>query len=134
MASRPLDLIQLDPSPRPGPTWSIPLASQAGRTLARRSGPVDLGLRAEAVTIVASLDEAQALGPHQVAATATVERLEPTGQETIATLSCSQELLSARLPARTPLQVGATVAVALDLDRAHWFDPETGDRLDSISQ
>ena len=133
VASRAPDLIQLDPSPRPGSTWSIPRASRAGRTLARRSGPVDLGLRTEAVAIVASLDEAQALEPHRVATTATLERLESTGQETIATLSCSQELLSARLPARTPLQVGATVAVALDLDQAHWFDPATGDRIDSSS-
>ena len=95
--------------------WTVPLA-------ARGSGPIDLGLRPEFVRV----DDGQADPAGMPAVTARVDRLEPLGHETWATLALGPRTLRARLDPRRSIAVGDRVRVRLDLARALWFDPGSG--------
>jgi multiple sugar transport system ATP-binding protein len=48
-------------------------------------------------------------------------------------LPADQALFTARVDARTSARVGGTLQLAVDPARFHFFDPETGDRLDPAS-
>ncbi|HMB06339.1 MAG TPA: ABC transporter ATP-binding protein [Isosphaeraceae bacterium] len=108
--------------------WTLPSEAVGASTL-RGLGPgrVELGLRAEHVA-VAEPRGARA-EPAQVLHRTEVRRLEPLGHETIATLALGPHLVSTRLPPASGLCVGDGVTVTLDLARAVWFDPATGNAL-----
>jgi hypothetical protein len=62
-----------------------------------------------------------------------VRRLEFHGAESLATLALGPHRLVARLPANQVIQDRQRVQVVLDLSRAVWFDPATGEAWDSAS-
>ncbi|MEO6811951.1 MAG: ABC transporter ATP-binding protein [Isosphaeraceae bacterium] len=101
--------------PRDGP-WSNVL-------IGRGTGPIELGIRPEHVQISAEANGA--LLPVE----GRVRRLEPLGHETLADLAVGPHSLGLRLPPDTPIRVDDPLTVRLDLSRAHWFEPETGERL-----
>ena len=83
---------------------------------------VVLGLRPEAV-IDAGRGRAP---PDAVAVTARVELVEPTGPETLVIVWLAGREVAARFePDRAP-DVGATVDLWIDMDKACLFDPESG--------
>jgi hypothetical protein len=57
--------------------------------------------------------------------------LEFNGEELLATLALGPHRLVARLPANQDIQDRQRVQVVLDLTRAVWFDPATGQALKS---
>ncbi len=104
--------------------WPFDRATPWASALLDRAGPrVDLGLRPEAVAIRPPGHDDGPAGP------ALVERLEPSGHETLATLAFGPHPLTLRLPASTSIRPGDRVRIAFDLDRASWFDHATGDRI-----
>jgi ABC-type sugar transport system ATPase subunit len=104
-----------------GPAWMLDAGSPCAAPLLRRGpGPVDLGLRAEHIHVVASPEPATLVAGGQV------RRLEPHGAETLATVALGRHELSLRLPGRTAVGVGAPVQVALDPVGVVWFDPKSG--------
>jgi ABC-type sugar transport system ATPase subunit len=105
--------------------WSIPLSSAWVSPLSDRGLPrVDLGIRPEQLTIFPL--EAR---PDGFVVPATLKRLEPSGHETLAFLETGPHQLAVRLPARTSFRIGERVSLTIDLERACWFDAETGQRL-----
>ncbi len=60
---------------------------------------------------------------------ATVEMVEQLGADTLAHLSRGKDLLTARLPHGTHLQVGSTLHLAADPLRVYLFDAATGARI-----
>ena len=54
-----------------------------------------------------------------------VEVVEPMGSETWLYLSTGEHSLIARAGARANPQTGSSIAVTLDMGRAHFFDPQT---------
>jgi ABC-type sugar transport system ATPase subunit len=108
------------------PAWSIPLAEPWIAPLSDRGLPrVDLGLRPEQIQVRAIDDPVAGFD-----GLARVKRLEPTGHETLAYLGFGPHELVARLPSRTALEPGNRVRIIADLQRACWFDPATGERLE----
>ena len=118
------DSISIEPIGATFGPWWVDRRSPSGQALAARSGGrVDLGLRPEQL-VVSSVSM-----PGGMLATATVDRLEPAGHETGATLRLGRHPISARLAARTSVGVGDQVSLSVDLARASWFDPDTGERI-----
>ncbi len=60
---------------------------------------------------------------------ATVEMVEQLGADTLAHLSRGKDLLTARLPHGTHLQVGSTLHLTADPSRVYLFDSATGARV-----
>lgn len=106
-----------------GPWW-VDHRSPSGLALADRSGGrVHLGLRPEHLVVSPVSMSGGML------AVATVDRLEPAGHETGATLRLGPHAISARLAPRTSVAVGNEVSLSVDLARACWFDSDTGERI-----
>ena len=61
------------------------------------------------------------------------EVLEAAAESEGGLLPESRALFTARLDARTGARVGAPLELAVDPGRFHYFDPETGDRLDEAA-
>ena len=61
---------------------------------------------------------------------ATVEVIEPTGPDLYADLMLGETEVIARLPAKTPLELGKTMRFRIELDRTVLFDVDTGDALE----
>ncbi len=107
------------------PNWSIDRSEPFASVLEKARLPrVDLGIRPEQI-LVRSIDAPT----DRFEGSAIVKRLEPTGHETLVYLDCGSQELTARLPARTSFRVGDPVRIAIDLERACWFDPDSGHRL-----
>ena len=129
VSSGGLDSIRIEPVGLHNP-WHVHRLSIAGVTLANFAAEtVDLGLRPEQVAIAPNSGGSEIDRPGWVSTSATVDRLEPSGHEMTATLRLASSSISARIPAHSTIRVGDPVAVKLDLDRAPWFDPSTGDRV-----
>lgn len=130
VASGSATSLHLEPAGLATTRWLVARESAAGLVLNDRVGQaVVAGLRAEQVVV----PELGVIPLGWVEATATVDRLELLGHETAATLRLGPHLIPARLPAQTSLCIGDVVSMALDLDRACWFDPATGDRVGGSS-
>ena len=103
--------------------------------------PVVLGVRPEDVRPIA-------LGQHDDArrgdagTLATVSHLESLGDSTVAYLEIQNETegqqseaagepatLLSKLPAREVLQAGETVTIEMDINRVHFFDPQSGENI-----
>ena len=84
-------------------------------------------------TIVVRVEVLEELGSdahvffHVEAAPITAEVLESAADGGL--LAESRALFTARVDARTSARVGAELALAVDVSRLHFFDPETGARL-----
>jgi multiple sugar transport system ATP-binding protein len=65
---------------------------------------------------------------------ATVRLVEPTGHESIVTLDIGGQAVVARAPGDTALRTGETVTFDFRRDRLHFFDRESGGRLNSDHQ
>ncbi len=129
ISSGGLDSIRIEPAGLHAP-WSVSSRSAPGVTLANFGAEtLDLGLRAEQVAIAPTSEMLGISKPGWLSTSATVDRLEPSGSESTATLRLGPNSISARIPARSTIRVGDEVAVKLDLDRALWFDPSTGARV-----
>jgi multiple sugar transport system ATP-binding protein len=61
----------------------------------------------------------------------TAERLDVAPTEA-SLLPVAHSLFTARLDARTTARPGAPLEVAVDPERFHFFDPETGENLSTI--
>jgi multiple sugar transport system ATP-binding protein len=108
--------------------WVIPSTARWASTLLERGAPgVELGLRPEQVVVRPAGLFSSTISPPT--GHSTVRRLEPIGHETLAYLALGPYDIIARLPPRTPIQVGDRVLVELDLGLASWFDSSTGDRV-----
>ena len=94
-----------------------------------RAGPVIFGIRAEHIHEVAPSEPAI----QQPTLDATVEIVEPMGAETHLCLAIGPYRLMARVAASSRARAGETIRVALELDRAHFFDAVSGQRLDCTS-
>ncbi|WP_454854181.1 ABC transporter ATP-binding protein [Rhizobium binxianense] len=67
-------------------------------------------------------------------AVATIRLVEPTGHESIVTLDIGGQSVIARAPGDTALGMGERVNFDLRRDRLHFFDRESGQRLNSDLQ
>jgi ABC-type sugar transport system ATPase subunit len=91
-------------------------------------GEAILGLRPESIELADASSPGEAAG--RAFAGARVDRLEPRGHETIATLRLAGPPIQVRLrPGESALRPGDPATIRLDLTRAAWFDAATGDRL-----
>ncbi|MEM7377543.1 MAG: sn-glycerol-3-phosphate ABC transporter ATP-binding protein UgpC [Pseudomonadota bacterium] len=98
-----------------------PAASEAIRARAAQGAPVDFGIRAE--DIGTGVEGAPAL------LHLNVELTEPTGSDTFIVTRDGDASFTARVGNDVRIEPGIRTPFALDMRRAHFFDPETGDRI-----
>jgi multiple sugar transport system ATP-binding protein len=79
------------------------------------------------VEVVEDLGSETHLFFHVDARPITAEVLESASDEGF--LNADRALFTARVDAGTPVRVGETVALGVDVERFHYFDPDTGARL-----
>jgi multiple sugar transport system ATP-binding protein len=108
-----------------GGDWEINLPSRVAAPLASARGKaVTLGIRPEDVSVVA--------GPGVAPATATarLDLVESLGNETFIYARAGRHDLTARIsPTQDLPPLGASVVLAFNLERAHFFDAISGDRM-----
>ena len=108
-----------------GGDWQINLPSRFAAPLgAARGKAVTLGIRPEDVSVVA--------GPRVAPATATarLDLVESLGTETFIYARAGRHDLTARIsPTQTLPALGGNVVLAFNLERAHFFDAISGERL-----
>ena len=97
----------------------LPLA----RPTRAKAGRVILGIRPEALQ----------LGAEGVPLPLRIDVSELTGPELIVTGHIGTQRLVASFPARNKIEPGTTLALRLAPDQAHFFDVETGERLNDDS-
>ncbi|HKR08846.1 MAG TPA: sn-glycerol-3-phosphate ABC transporter ATP-binding protein UgpC [Gemmatimonadaceae bacterium] len=108
-----------------GGDWELNLPTRVADSLAPASGKaVTLGIRPEDVSVVA--------GPGVAPATATarLDLVESLGNETFIYARAGRHDLTARLSPPQPLPpLGSNIVLAFTLERAHFFDAVSGDRI-----
>ncbi len=87
------------------------------------AGPVWCGIRPEDVIWLAPEDTRAAT------ITAAAQAVEPLGAETLVSLDIGGTDMAVRLPPRSVRRAGETVRLAVNLERLHLFDCESGRRL-----
>ncbi len=119
--------IRVDGLSDQGP-WAVAPSGAPGAALtAGVEVRIDLGVRPEDVSIVGP-GPADRAGESPILA-AVVASVEAAGSEVVARLSVGPHELAIRLPSTSTVRPGSAVEVALDLDRACWFEAATGHRL-----
>jgi multiple sugar transport system ATP-binding protein len=98
--------------------WSLPRPPSAS---GEDGTPVLLGLRAEDLSIERRADGASLSG--------TVVALEPLGDRTIVDIRLGDGLVKVKARPTVVTEPGERVTIAVEMDRAHLFDPETGEAL-----
>ena len=91
--------------------------------------PLLFGVRPERLRAEPLADRA-AVPPGQLSGT--VEIVEQMGSEAFVHFAVGGSRLIARLPSDTPVRHGERCSLAVDFRHAHLFDPERGDRVDSV--
>jgi multiple sugar transport system ATP-binding protein len=92
-----------------------PLAENGRNRLASRDGPVTVGIRSEDIAVgVAGVAEAR------------VHHVENHGVEKIVTLRAGGSLFKATMPAISQVKVEDAIRFALNQDKLHGFDPQSG--------
>ena len=137
IGSPPMNLFAGTVRPEEGRLWFVesnpagsPLRLALPAKLARRveqrlGQPITLGLRPEHIQ-----DRPIAMGVDPVrTAECLVEISEPMGAETYLHLATGATAFIARIPPTSRYEPGDRVEVTFDVDRAHLFDPATGDVL-----
>ena len=105
--------------PAGGDPFRIPLGSDAGDF----TGPATLGIRPEDLFLATDMSGGRRLsGP----VAATLEVAEPMGNEVILYLGLGAERVVARVEPQAVPEMGTAMSVALDLDKLHLFDRQTG--------
>ncbi len=89
---------------------------------------LELGIRPEALSVV-NLEGSTGAGPSSLEFKAQVRDLEFNGPELLATLAAGPHRMVARLPSNHELRARDRVILAVNMRRAHWFDPATGAAL-----
>jgi len=125
-----------EPSPRflaGDGTFSVALVGIPDAAIREDRGIV-LGIRPEDVIVGDerptgndhSLGEARPV----VCVPARVDLVEPLGNETFVHTTVGSYVVTARCTTRALPPVGATVSLTIDVARVHWFDAESGERID----
>jgi multiple sugar transport system ATP-binding protein len=105
---------------RAGGGFDLPVGAGAAKALQARLGKaITLGLRPEHIVEGAGVP-------------ALVERAEATGAETILYCISNGVRFVSRLPAGRALRRGQGLAFRLEMERAHFFDADTGQALASL--
>jgi multiple sugar transport system ATP-binding protein len=105
--------------------WKFPLKDRALYQLrCRPDGPITLGIRPEHVHV----DDGFVASHPTTRRRASADVVEPLGSETILYLGVDDIPLIAKTTHRPP-RVGESVDLALDLERAHFFDDRSGVNL-----
>jgi len=109
----------------PAEPLRLPLPGALAEIARRRPGEAAvLGVRPEDIREAAGADAPNAR------LKCTVEFVEPMGAETLLHLSCGASTFVARTHPATTGRAGQPLDVVFELDRAHFFDPQTQTRLD----
>jgi multiple sugar transport system ATP-binding protein len=112
-----------------GPGWSLPLerlpARPVGSEVVLGIRPEDLGL-AEGPAGQAAVLDAEVAWRETLGDSSNVYL--SIGRRAAKPLS-AQGCLVSKLPVRARVETGQVIKVRLDMRRAHWFDPETGESL-----
>jgi multiple sugar transport system ATP-binding protein len=107
-----------------GADWTVNLPSGIAAKLDSASGKaVTLGIRPEDVSIVHAAESAPAT------VSARLDLIESLGNETFIYTTAGRQDITARVVAGQLPKVGSTVMLALDLEKGHFFDLGTGDRI-----
>jgi multiple sugar transport system ATP-binding protein len=91
----------------------------------RADGPVTMGIRPEHIRP----DGAFVAGSPGSAIHAGVDVVEPLGSEILVYLAAGEQTMIAKIEPSVMPRVGETMDVALDLERVHFFDADTGESL-----
>ena len=108
-----------------GGQWEINLPSRVATPLTSARGKaVTLGIRPEDVSVVAGARIAPAT------VTARLDLVESLGNETFIYARAGRHDITARIsPSQTLPPLGGTIILAFHLERAHFFDAVSGDRI-----
>ena len=108
-----------------GGDWKMNLPTQVAESLSvARGTAITLGIRPEAVSLVA--------GPEAAPATteARLDLVESLGNETFIYARAGRHDITARIGLPQPLPpIGSTIVLAFNLDRAHFFLADSGERI-----
>ena len=100
------------------PNFSLELPAAGRAALNGAAQELSLGVRPEDVRIAA--------GPQSGTMPVTVDVVEPLGPEQILYLLAGDQKLTARAPSELDVRAGQKLDVALNLERVHVFDSQTG--------
>ena len=110
--------------PAGGVAFRVPVP--AGHPAAGTMGPATLGIRPEDLYVAGNAPASRRLSePFE----AILEVSEPMGNEVFLYVGVGADRIVARIEAQPIPEMGATVSLALDLDKLHLFDGATGDSL-----
>ena len=108
-----------------GGDWEMNLPTQVAESLSGARGrAIALGIRPEAVSIVTSP------GVSPATTTARLDLVESLGNETFIYARAGRHDVTARIGLPQPLPpIGSDIVLAFNLDRAHFFLSESGERI-----
>jgi len=108
-----------------GGEWKLNLPTRVAESLANARGKaVTLGIRPEDLSVVAGS------GGTPASTTARLDLVESLGNETFIYARAGRHDLTARLSPPQPLPpLGSNIVLAFSLERAHFFDAVSGDRI-----
>jgi multiple sugar transport system ATP-binding protein len=106
---------------------SVPMTGVA-QNIAGRG--VVMGVRPEDIEVTST---AAPTSPGSSRVDARVDLVEPLGNETFVHTTVGSHAITARAEGRELPEVESSVALQFDPQRLHWFDAESGDRLDQPS-
>jgi len=95
---------------------------ELGEVAARDGARLDVGVRPEDLALAA---------PGEGAMSPVIDIYEPLGSDTIAICRLGEHEVSARLAPNVPLRSGETLPLGYDRAKLHYFDGESGQRLDA---
>src|ERR1700682_2405040 len=107
-----------------GGEWEINLPQRvASRLAGARGKAITMGIRPEDVTVVP--------GPRAAAATASarLDLIESLGNETFIYASAGKHDVTARVSPQSLPPIGSKIYLAFDLEKAHFFDAVSGERI-----
>jgi multiple sugar transport system ATP-binding protein len=108
-----------------GGDWELQLPSRVAASLASARGKgITLGIRPEDVSVAAGT------GVGAAATTARLDLVESLGNETFIYARTGRHDITARVsPAESLPPIGGSIVLAFNLERAHFFDTVSGDRI-----
>jgi multiple sugar transport system ATP-binding protein len=107
-----------------GGDWTLNLPSGvAARVDSARGKALTLGIRPEDVSIVRAPESAPATVP------ARLDLIESLGNETFIYTTAGRQDITARVAAGQLPAIGSSIVLALDLEKGHFFDIGSGERI-----
>jgi multiple sugar transport system ATP-binding protein len=107
-----------------GGEWEINLPSRVAAPLGSARGrAITMGIRPEDVSVVAGLRSAPAT------ATARLDLVESLGNETFIYAHAGRHDITARVAPQLLPPLGSPIILAFNLEKAHFFDAVSGDRI-----